>query len=191
MLDDINLSISRHLLRNITQMQLFRKKYIYRTLTLISMDDFRPLQIKHYLVFKVADQKFAIDIRDIESIHSSNRSDVFDDMEDLKAAVRLHKKVVPIINLRNKLKIRGSNNLVQPSLVFVKQTVDKAVSLAGVQVDQILEIVETMVPKKPNGKSNRLIKVMIGLKTEVITVLRFCDIVEQGELTTIENEYLN
>jgi len=155
------------------------------------MDDFRPLQIKHYLVFKVADQKFAVDIRDIESIHSSNRKDVFDDMEDLKAAVRLHKKVIPIINLRNKLKLKGSNNLVQPSLIFVRQMKDNTFSLAGVQVDQILEIVETMVPKKTNGKSNRLIKVMIGLKTEVITVLRFNDIVGEGELSIMENEYLN
>jgi chemotaxis signal transduction protein len=112
-------------------------------------------------------------------------------MEDLKAAVRLLKKVVPIINLRNKLKLRGTERLVQPSLVFVKRVINKTVSLVGVQVDQILEIVETLVPKKTNGKSNRLIKVMVGLKTEVITVLRFSDIVEEGELSPIESEVLN
>jgi chemotaxis signal transduction protein len=155
------------------------------------MDDFRPLQLKHYLVFLVADQKFAIDICDIESIQASNRKDALDDMEDLKAAVRLLKKVVPIINLRNKLKLRGTERLVQPSLVFVKRVINKTVSLVGVQVDQILEIVETLVPKKTNGKSNRLIKVMVGLKTEVITVLRFSDIVEEGELSPIESEVLN
>ena len=157
----------------------------------MSMDDFRPMQLKHYLVFVVAEQKFAIDICDIESIHASNRKDVMDDMEDLKAAVRLLKKVVPIINLRNKLKLRGTERLVQPSLVFVKRIQNKTVSLVGVQVDQILEIVETLVPKKTDGKSNRLIKVMIGLKTEVITVLRFSDIIEEIELSPIESEILN
>src|ERR1035437_4922495 len=99
----------------------------------MSMDDFRPMQLKHYLVFVVAEQKFAIDICDIESIHASNRKDVMDDMEDLKAAVRLLKKVVPIINLRNKLKLRGTERLVQPSLVFVKRILNKTVSLVGVQ----------------------------------------------------------
>ncbi len=155
------------------------------------MENFRPLQMKHYLVFVVADQKFAIDILDIQSIHASNRKDVYDDMEDLKTAVRLHKKVVPIIDLRKKLKLHGSDDLIQPSLVFLKRMNAKMRSIVGVQIDQILEIVETLVPKKPEGKSNRLIKAMIGLKTEVIPVLRFADIVNAGELSNVESEILN
>jgi len=155
------------------------------------MEDFRPLQMKHYLIFVVADQKFAIDILDIESIHASNRTDVADDMADLKAAVRLHKKVIPIIDLRKKLKLRGGDSLVQPSLVFLKRMDAKMRSIVGVQIDEILEIVETLVPKKPEGKSNRLIKVMLGLKTEVIQVLRFIDIVKEEELSNIESEILN
>ena len=155
------------------------------------MEDFRPLQMKHYLIFVVADQKFAIDILDIESIHASNRTDVADDMADLKAAVRLHKKVIPIIDLRKKLKLRGGDSLVQPSLVFLKRMDAKMRSIVGVQIDEILEIVETLVPKKPEGKSNRLIKVMLGLKTEVIQVLRFIDIVKEEELSNVESEILN
>jgi chemotaxis signal transduction protein len=155
------------------------------------MEDFRPLQMKHYLIFVVADQKFAIDILDIESIHASNRTDVADDMADLKAAVRLHKKVIPIIDLRKKLKLRGGDSLVQPSLVFLKRMDAKMRSIVGVQIDEILEIVETLVPKKPEGKSNRLIKVMLGLKTEVIPVLRFVDIVKEEELSNVESEILN
>jgi chemotaxis signal transduction protein len=155
------------------------------------MEDFRPLQMKHYLIFVVADQKFAIDILDIESIHASNRTDVADDMADLKAAVRLHKKVIPIIDLRKKLKLRGGDSLVQPSLVFLKRMDAKMRSIVGVQIDEILEIVETLVPKKPERKSNRLIKVMLGLKTEVIPVLRFVDIVKEEELSNVESEILN
>jgi chemotaxis signal transduction protein len=155
------------------------------------MDKFKPFQIKHYLVFIVADQKFAIDIFDIESIHSSSRTDTFDDMEDLKTAVRLHKRVIPIIDLRKKLNLKGGDELVQPSLVFLKRVEDKSRSIVGIQVDQILEIVETLVPKKPDGKTNRLVKAMIGLKTEIVTVLRFTDVVKENELSNVESEIMN
>lgn len=154
------------------------------------MNDFTPFQIKHYLVFNVANEKFALDIRDIESVHVSSSMGKFDDVEDLKTAVRLHKRVVPIINMRKKLRLRGENPI-QPSLLFIRHTDDSNSSLIGLQVDQTLEIVEVAVQKRPNGKSPRLIKVMIGMQQELIMVLRTKDILNTDELIYVEPEMLN
>ena len=46
------------------------------------MDNFEPLKIRHFLITEVAGKKFAFDINDIDSIHTSHRSGVFDGMEE-------------------------------------------------------------------------------------------------------------
>ena len=145
------------------------------------MDEFRPLQLKHYLIFKVADEKFAIDILDVESIQTSRRKAVFDDIDDLRDAVRMYKRLVPIVNLRKKLCLKGAEPL-HPSLVFLKCKESVFDPIIGIQVDETVEIVETMVPKKTNGKSTRLIKALFGISHEVLMVLRVKDILNNDEL---------
>jgi chemotaxis signal transduction protein len=145
------------------------------------MEEFRPLQIKQYLVFMVAGEKFAIDIHNIESIHLSKRKGAFDNIEDIETASRIYKRPIPIVNLRKKLRLSGCDP-VQPSLLFVKNIGENNSSLIGLQVDQTLEIIETMVPKKPDGKNPRLIKAMIGPTAEVILVLRIKDLVHTDDL---------
>ncbi|HEY4788120.1 MAG TPA: chemotaxis protein CheW [Bacteroidales bacterium] len=147
------------------------------------MDTFKPLQLKHYLIFKVADEKFAIDILDIESVHTSIQKPVFEDLDDLRTAVKIYKKLVPVINLRNELRLRGSLP-VQPSLVFLKNK-DTVNPIIGVQVDEIVEITEAMVPKKLNGKSTRLVKAISGLAQEIIMVLRIKDILSNDKLINV------
>jgi len=154
------------------------------------MENFTPLLIKHYLIFAVANEKFAIDIRDIESIHTSTSSGKFDTIEDLRTAVRLHKRVIPIINMREKLRLKGENPL-QPSLIFVRHKEEATISLIGLQVDQTLDIVEVTIPKKPDGKSPRLIKALIGFTQEIIMVLRPKDILNKEELILTEARTLN
>jgi chemotaxis signal transduction protein len=154
------------------------------------MENFTPLQLKHYLAFTVANEKFAIDILDIDSIHTSAGKDGFDDIEDLKTAVRLHKRVIPIINMQKKLRLKGSLPE-QPSLIFLKVKEENTTSLVGLQVDQLLEIVEIMVPRKPDKKNPRLIKAMIGLQQEIIMVLRAKDVVSSEELIQSENQVPN
>jgi chemotaxis signal transduction protein len=145
------------------------------------MEEFRPLQLKHYLILKVANEKFAIDILDIESIHTSTRKSTFDDIADLKVAVKLYKRLVPIINLRKRLHLSGAEPI-NPSLIFLKSQDDSLSPIIGIQVDQTLEIIEAMVPKKTNGKSTRLIKAMINIEHEVVMVLRIKDIINSEEL---------
>jgi chemotaxis signal transduction protein len=154
------------------------------------MEEFRPLLLKHYLLFKVANEKFAVDIADIESIHASKRKNGFDNMDDLKIAVRMYKRLVPIINLRQKLKLHNPD-LVNPSLVFIKCKEIDIAPVIGLQVDEIIEIIETVVPKKTNGKSTRLIKAMIKLKTEVVMVLRLKDILTMDEFMNPAQLLLN
>lgn len=144
------------------------------------MEEFKPLQLKHYLIFKVANEKFAIDILDIESIYASRRKAVFEDLEDLHTAVKIYKRLVPVINLRKKLNLKGERPL-QPALIFLKNT-DTNNPIVGIQVDETVEITETLVPKKTNGKSNRLIKAQCGLNQEIILVLRVKDILNNEEI---------
>jgi chemotaxis signal transduction protein len=154
------------------------------------MENFTPLQLKHYLAFMVANEKFAIDILDIDSIHTSAGKGDFDDMEDLKTAVRLHKRVIPIINMQKKLRLKG-NKPEQPSLIFLKIREENTTSIVGLQVDQLLEIVEIMISRKPDKKNPRLIKAMIGLKQEIIMVLRAKDLVSSEELIQSEIQVPN
>jgi chemotaxis signal transduction protein len=154
------------------------------------MEDFRPLQIKHYLVFEVAKKKFAIDILDVDSIHTSS-GDGSDDMDDLRAAVRLHKHVVPIINLRKKLNLHCEERPLLASLIFLKNRQKSSTSIVGLKVDQTLEIVEIYVAKDPNGRQPRLIKAMIGLTNEVVSVLNISDIVKEEEPHLLHVEAMN
>lgn len=155
------------------------------------MEEFRPLLLKHYLIFRVANETFAIDIVDVESIQSSRRKPVFDDMDDLKVAVRMFKRLVPIINLRKRLCLKGPDPL-NPSLVFLKYKEDSGnYSIVGIQVDETYEIVETMVPKKINGKGPRLIKVLVGIKQQLVFVLRIKDIITNDELVNPMSQVLN
>lgn len=153
------------------------------------MEDFRPLQLKHYLVIKVANQKFAIDILDVESIHASRRKNIFEDMDDLMTAVRRFKRLVPVINLRKRLNLKETLPL-NPSLIFLKTT-DFDNPFIGIQVDEVMEMVETMVPKKPNGKTTRLIKALCGLHQEVLMVLRINDILYKDIINTNSTPILN
>ena len=155
------------------------------------MEDFKPLQLKHYLVFKVADQKFAFDILDIDSIHTSKNNKVFHDILDQKIAIRLHKRVVPIINLRNKLKLPNSEPADFHTLIFLKRYTDLENNIIGIQVDYNVEIVESIVPKKYNGNCNCLITVRNGNETESVRVLRFKDIISETELHPLETEVWN
>lgn len=154
------------------------------------MEEFRPLQLKHYLLIKVASEKFAIDIVDIESMHTSRRKNLFDDMNDLRLSVRLYKRLVPLIDLRKKLKLHGEKPE-QPSLIFLKCKENSTEPIIGIQVDQLIEVIETLVPKKPNGKSTRLIKAMLDINQEVIMVLRIKDIVGNDELISTTSPALN
>lgn len=156
-----------------------------------AMSEFLPLQLKHYLIFTVADQKFAFDINDIDSIHTSRKRNVFEDIDDLRTAVRLHKKVVPIINLRKKLGLHSNEPEYFHSLIFLKRREQFSNLIIGVQVDFTLEIVESLVAKKPNGKTNRLIKHRVGNRTEPVVVLRFKDIISEKEFQPQEHEFLN
>src|ERR1039457_2555083 len=106
------------------------------------MENFEPLKIRHFLITGVADKKFAFDINEIDSIHTSRRKGALDDMEDLKAAVRLHKKVIPIINLRRKFVLKSAPLPLFPSLLFLKSKEHGKSALIGVQVDITLEIIE-------------------------------------------------
>jgi chemotaxis signal transduction protein len=153
------------------------------------MEEFRPLQLKHYLIFKIADEKFAIDILDVESIHASRRKAVFEDMDDLRTAIKIYKRLIPVINLRKSLRLKGDKPL-QPSLIFLACK-DINDPIVGVQVDEIVEIVETMVPKKSNGKSTRLIKAMCGFSQEVLMVLRLKDIIDNDEIVNRAVSALN
>ena len=153
------------------------------------MEDFRPLQLKHYLVIKVANQKFAIDILDVESIHASGCKNMFEDMDDLMTAVRRFKRLVPVINLRKRLNLKETLPL-NPSLIFLKTT-DFNNPFIGIQVDEVMEMVETMVPKKPNGKTTRLIKTLCGLHQEVLMVLRIKDILYKDSINTNPTPILN
>lgn len=154
------------------------------------MEEFRPLQLKHYLIFIVANEKFAIDIVDIESIHTSRRKNLFDDINDLRLSVRLYKRLVPLINLRKKLRLHGDKPE-QPALIFLKCPENPNESIVGIQVDQTVEIIETLVPKKSNGKKTRLIKAMLGINQEVIMVLRIKDIVGNDKLIGTSTPMLN
>jgi len=154
------------------------------------MEEFQPLQLKHYLVFKVANEKFAVDILDIESIHTSRRKGLFDDMEDVRISVRMYKKLVPIIKLRDRFRLNGETPL-HPSLIFLKCKEDNMGPVVGIQVDQTLEVVESLVPKKTNGKTTRLIKAMCDIKQEIIMVLRIKDIINNTELINTMNPALN
>lgn len=153
------------------------------------MEEFRPLQLKQYLIFKVANEKFAIDILDVESIHSSRRRAMFEDVDDLIIAIKIYKQLVPVINLRKKLRLKGDKP-VQPSLIFLKCK-DSLNSIVGIQVDETVEITETLVPKKPNGKSTRLIKTQCGLNQEVLMVLRVQDILNNDEFINTNPSVLN
>jgi chemotaxis signal transduction protein len=154
------------------------------------MEEFRPLLLKHYLVFKVANEKFAIDILDVESIQSSRRKMIFDDIDDLKISVRIYKRLVPIINLRKKMHLKGAESI-HPSLVFLKYRESADNPVIGIQVDETVEIIETMVPKKANGKSTRLIKALVGINQEVLMVLRIKDIINNDELVSTRSSVLN
>ena len=153
------------------------------------MEEFRPIQLKHYLVIKVANQKFAIDILDVESIHTSRRKNVFEDMDDLKTAIRIFKQLVPVINLRKRLNLKDTNPL-NPSLVFLKcKNYDNPI--IGVQVDETIEVVEAVVPRKPDGKSTRLIKALCGIHQEVLMVLRIKDILYKDQVSQSSATILN
>ena len=154
------------------------------------MEDFKPLQLKHYLIFKLAEEKFAIDILDIESIHTSRRKGMFDDMEDLRIAFRMYKRLIPIINLRERFRLKGKAPL-QPSLIFLKCKENDMTPVVGIQVDQTLEVIESMVHKKPDGKSIRLIKAMCDYKQEVIMVLRVKDIMNSTEQVNSMSPVMN
>ena len=154
------------------------------------MEEFRPLQFKHYLIFKVANEKFAMDILDIESIHTSRRKSAFDDIEDSRIAVRRFKRLVPIINLRKQLRL-FSNDHTNPSLLFIKCKEENIAPIIGLQVDEIIEIIETVVPQKPDGKRTRLIKAMVGTYDEVVMVLRVKDVVSDDKPVDVSNPVLN
>ena len=155
------------------------------------MEEFKPLQLKHYLVFKVANQKFAFDILDIDSIHTSKQKKVFYDILDQKIAIRLHKRVVPIINLKHKLKLPNTEIPDFHTLIFLKRYTDQENKIIGIQVDYNVEIVESIVPKKTNGKSHNIITVRTGNYIEPVRVLRFKDIISETELHPLETEVWN
>jgi chemotaxis signal transduction protein len=155
------------------------------------MGSYKPLEFKHYLIFEVAKEKFAFDILDIDSIHTSNRKCRKDNMEDLRTAVRLYKKLLPIINLEMIMGLQSESDLYQPSIVFLKNRNQYPDDVIGVQVDRTIDIIETAVPKLENNKPHRLVKMLIGQKEEVIHVLRVKDIVSNNEHVPVKAEIMN
>ena len=156
------------------------------------MDNFEPLKIRHFLITDVAGKKFAFDINEIDSIHTSRRKGDFDDMEDLKAAVRLHKRVIPIINLRRKFVLKSDTLPLFPSLLFLKSKENGKSAIIGVQVDMTLEIVEVTQHQMNTYKyGHPKIKVIANQNIEKIPVLSMNDLVSESESMLLTTEVLN
>lgn len=141
------------------------------------MNTYNPLELKHYLVFEVAGEMFAFDVLDIDSIHSSNRKRGLDNMEDIRTAVRLYKKLVPIIDLGKVMGLQPAQKSMQPSLIFIKNRNKFPDDIVGIQIDKTIDIIETSIPKREDNRPHRLVKVMIGQKSEIVHVLRAKDVV--------------
>jgi len=153
------------------------------------MQEYKPFEIKHYIVFDVAGKKFAFDILDIDSIHTSSRKHDNDDMSDLKTAVRLYKKLVPIVNLRRKFGLDGEPCESKPTIVFLKRKNQIFNDIIGVQVDQTLDYIETMV--NPSSKSGKLVKMIAGVRSEVVQILHINDVMEETERAIEKTEVMN
>ena len=155
------------------------------------MEKYNPFEIKHYIVFDVAGKKFAFDILDIDSIHSSDRQTDSDDMHDMKVAVRLYKKLVPIVNLRKKFGLEDHPAPIQPTIIFLKRRNHFPNDIIGVQVDQTIDYIETMVHPGKVDKPGKLVKMIMGVRSEVVHVLRIADVMEEAEHIAEKAELMN
>lgn len=152
------------------------------------MGYFEPLHIRHYLLVDVAGKKFAFDTNEIEGIHTSKNAITNDGIEDMKAAVHIHGKVVPIINLRQKFVLKSNSDIPYfPTIVFLKNKSKSKNYIIGIQVDMIIEIIEVnQLHIKANKYGFTKIKVFNSLSTEFILVIQIADIIEEHESSLLE-----
>ena len=157
------------------------------------MGNFEPLQIKHFLVVDVGGKNFAFDITEIESIHTSKNVVSNDGIEDMKASVRLHKKVVPIINLRQKFVLKTSTSQpFYPSIIYMKNKTHGETTIIGVQVDMIVEVVEVnQLQIKTHEYGFSVIQNFTSDKFDPIPLIRMKDIVIEHESSMMVSEILN
>jgi len=157
------------------------------------MGNFEPLKMKHYLLVDVAGKRFAFDTKEIDNIHTSNNAVSNDGIEDMKAAVRIHKKVIPIINLRQKFVLKTKSDLPYfPTIIFLKSKSGGETTIIGVQVDMILEVVEiNQLHIKPNKYGYATIKHFAHRKIESIPLIHMRDIIIEQESSLLETEMLN
>lgn len=158
-----------------------------------AMGNFEPLKIKHYLLVDVGGKRFTFDTSEIESIHTSKSALSDASIDDMKTAVRMHKKVIPIINLRQKFVLK--RNPLQPyfpSLIFLKCKSHGETKIIGVQVDMIIEIVEiNQLQLKIHKYGFSAIKIFNAATYETVPLILMRDIIEEEANTLLEAEVFN
>ncbi len=141
------------------------------------------------VVFKLGNQEFAFDIRDIREIVRWEKSIKLPNMPDYMEGIsNLRGRVLPVINLAKKLALPVRNEDYSGSLIIIDSIENGQIA---VKVDEISEIItidndniEQAQKHFANQMNSRLLKI-VKREGKLITLLEGKEILNSGEIREI------
>lgn len=122
------------------------------------------------VVFKLNDEQFAVETSKVQSIN---------DMMEITRVPKSPKYIKGLINLRgNVISLLDINLLLEVKVIEGKQEniiiLEMEDELVGVNVDQVeevLDIDDSIIEKIDNGKKNKYLKGVINFKNRIVTLI--------------------
>lgn len=122
------------------------------------------------VIFKLADEQFAVDTAKVQSINDTMAiTKVPKAPNHIKGLINLRGNVISLFDINLLLDIdkneKGQNNII------ILEMEDELVGITVDQVDEVLEIDESLIEKVDNDRRKSYIRGVINLKDRIVTLI--------------------
>lgn len=147
-------------------------------------------EMRKLVVFKINEDEFAADIMQVERILGYvEPTKIPEAPYFVKGVIKYENKILPIIDLKNRLNINNTKTNSEPKIIVVKQN-DKNIGLIVDLVSEVIDIKQENIETAPEivqGISNKYITGIVKIDDRIIVLINTERIVSNDDIEALNS----
>lgn len=122
------------------------------------------------VIFKLGDEQFAVETSKVQSINDVMQITRVPKSPDyIKGLINLRGNVISLLDINLLLDVKKSEKK-QESMIILEME-DELVGITVDQVDEVLDVEDSMIEKVEDAKKNKYVKGVINFKNRIVTLI--------------------